>query len=473
MWPSIQAAATFGFWTPAWLSAPTKVPPRGLLAGLLVSTILPSLPYLCHLANIATVTHEDSSTFEVTYPDSFDITYGDGTSAQGDYFADTIRFGGEAIKSQTMGIAYNSTLSPGLLGLGYTTNEASVAQEPPFTYPSIVDNMFNDGLISVKAYSLYLDDLHSSTGSLLFGGLDSDKYQGNLVQMPIVPYGTTRNGNAYYTAFDVNMVSLGVTKGSGKSTKFGTGDYNIATNLDSGTTLSYVPSSLFDAILEEFGGEEDAGSGLAFIPCSVRDNKELTFDFELGEDKTIVIKVPAAEMIYDSGPILDSYEPSISIDDACILGFISQPGGPYLLGDNFLRSAYVVYDLQNNFIAVGQTNFDSTTSSIVDFPADATEIPMKSGVATSPVREPSHESTGPATTANSGSQTTANGGSRTAANGGIDTRSANDSPGSPQPTGDDNKNPAVAPRPLELGGLAVLGVSMMFTLVGGGLFLVY
>jgi len=48
-----------------------------------------------------------------------------------------------------------------------------------------------------------------------------------------------------------------------------------------------------------------------------------------------------------------------------------------------LRSAYVVYDLKNNVIAVAQTNFNSTTSSIVEFSAGETGIPLVSGVASS------------------------------------------------------------------------------------------
>ncbi len=43
----------------------------------------------------------------------------------------------------------------------------------------------------------------------------------------------------------------------------------------------------------------------------------------------------------------------------------------------------MVYDLSNNLIAIAQTNFNSTTSSIVDFKAAATSIPNVSGVASS------------------------------------------------------------------------------------------
>lgn len=59
----------------------------------------------------------------------------------------------------------------------------------------------------------------------------------------------------------------------------------------------------------------------------------------------------------------------------CQLGI--QPAGqlPTLFGDTFLRSAYVVYDLENNQIALAQTNFDAKGSNIVSFASKGAAIP--------------------------------------------------------------------------------------------------
>jgi hypothetical protein len=59
----------------------------------------------------------------------------------------------------------------------------------------------------------------------------------------------------------------------------------------------------------------------------------------------------------------------------CQLGI--QPAGedPTLFGDTFLRSAYAVYDLENNKIALAQTDFNSTGSNIVAFPSKGAAIP--------------------------------------------------------------------------------------------------
>ena len=37
-----------------------------------------------------------------------------------------------------------------------------------------------------------------------------------------------------------------------------------------------------------------------------------------------------------------------------------------VLGDTFLRSAYVVYDLHSNTISIAQTNFNATTDNIME-----------------------------------------------------------------------------------------------------------
>jgi hypothetical protein len=374
-----------------------------------------------------------------------------------------------------MGIAIDSSLSPGLLGIGYDQNEASTAQDPPFVYPSVIDSLVSQGLISTKAYSLYLDDLQASTGSLLFGGLDSDKYHGNLVQMPIIPQ--TFGGESLYNAFVVNMVSFGVTPSPGKSTTITPNNFQIPVVLDSGTTLNYFPTELLNEILGQVGGEIDQESQYAFVDCSVRDSSDtFTFDFGFGSSDNIVIKVPAAELIYDAEIFVgSSYEPSVNIKNPCALGFMAQDEAPYVLGDNFLRSAYVVYDLKNNLIALGQTNFDSTTSSILDFPADATTIPVQSGVATGAVVEP---------TGNNGISETASP-TPTDGLGGFPTGFPDftDSPftiltrtGDIFPTSfsgpTKSPNPAPITRPLDLGGLVVMGISVFFTVLGGGLFLV-
>lgn len=51
------------------------------------------------------------------------------------------------------------------------------------------------------------------------------------------------------------------------------------------------------------------------------------------------------------------------------------PSGDIILGDSFLRSAYVVYDLVNNPAAMAQTKFNTTDSEVVPFASFGATVP--------------------------------------------------------------------------------------------------
>jgi hypothetical protein len=67
--------------------------------------------------------------------------------------------------------------------------------------------------------------------------------------------------------------------------------------------------------------------------------------------------------------------------DACQLGIQAAGNLPVLFGDTFLRSAYVVYDLDNNRIALAQTDFNSTESNVVAFESGGAAIPSATSAA--------------------------------------------------------------------------------------------
>jgi hypothetical protein len=98
---------------------------------------------------------------------------------------DDFTIGGATIKSLQMGLANDTTGSIGVIGIGYGLDEASVTSITSVPYPNLIDEMVSQGLIETKAYSLYLDNLEEATGSIIFGGVDTDKfmYVSNLLAM--------------------------------------------------------------------------------------------------------------------------------------------------------------------------------------------------------------------------------------------------------------------------------------------------
>ncbi|KAI8956507.1 aspartic peptidase domain-containing protein [Daldinia sp. FL1419] len=319
---------------------------------------------------LSTYDPSKSSTYSVVSQDEFSIRYVDGSGAEGDYIRDTFSIGGADIKKLQMGLAENSTINSGLLGIGFSANVAALTP-----YPNIM-NLFEDqDLISIQAYSLYLDDLYAETGTILFGGLDTQKFVGKLKTIDIQP---DRNGN--YSSFTVALTSLTTTADNGTVTNYSRSAVPVI--LDSGTTLTYVPYTMANRIFRAFGAVDDtSGTGLVYINCEHLDNKNFTFDFQFGGKDGPIIQVPIDELVLDNVKEyikLGLDVPSLPFDDVCSFG-LQGSGDYYLLGDTFLRSAYVVYDLTNKQIGLAQANLNSTESKIVEITKSG--IPDASGVA--------------------------------------------------------------------------------------------
>ena len=138
--------------------------------------------------------------------------------------------------------------------------------------------------------------------------------------------------------------------------------------LDSGTTLTYIPDNIANDILVGVGAENNDEFGI-LVPCSLGSNSA-SLNFTFGGPGGAVISVGVNEFVIPavaSGPA-----PKLKGGaDACAWGLLPAGDQPNLFGDTFLRSAYVVYDLQNNQIGIAQTNFNATSSNVKEFTGDS------------------------------------------------------------------------------------------------------
>lgn len=318
-----------------------------------------------------TVDSSKSSTYKVVGEGEFNISYVDGSGATGDYFEDTLTIGGKSLKSFEMGLATDTTISRGIAGIAFANSEAITQIQGGQEYPNLVDAMVNASLIPTQAYSLWLDDIEASTGSLLFGGIDTAKFTGSLTSLEL--YSSSEDSNEI-TSFTVAFTGLSATSPTGTDQLTASG-YAMPAILDSGTTLTLLPDDLAAIVFQELGASYSSRSGDAIVPCNLR-NIDGSLNFAFGGSGGAVIKVPVSELVFeeltDSRGNPETYQNG---NAACILGI--QPAGdrPVLFGDTFLRSAYVVYDLANNKIGIAQTDFNSTSSNVVEFPSQGAAIP--------------------------------------------------------------------------------------------------
>ncbi|KAH9838911.1 Aspartic peptidase, putative yapsin [Teratosphaeria destructans] len=319
-------------------------------------------------------TPSKSSTYQSNGTGGFSIEYEDQTGVTGSYFTDGIQLS-NALKltSQTMALATtDSGINIGIMGVGYDTDESIVGENGTSPYPSIIDQMVNEGLINTRAYSLYLDDLEASTGTILFGGYDTSKYSGNLTALPI----QTDSQTETVDSFSVVWSLLGVTDSSG-TTAIGGSALPVAAVLDSGTTLTVVPKGIFTELAQYFGASYSRSAGGYFVPCNLGSG---SLNYQFGGSSGPVINVEFSELAI---PVDGSNGNPLTFENgetACEFGLQpAESNGVYLLGDTFLRSAYVVYDLDANTIYMAPIKFNSTSSNIQEIQSGSTGI---SGVST-------------------------------------------------------------------------------------------
>lgn len=412
-----------------------------------------------------------SSTYKDVNPGGFDISYEDNSGSSGDYITDNFIIGGITIKNLEMGLALNTTVSSGLMGIGYDTNEAATS-----IYPNIIDDMASQGLIQAKAYSLFLNDLDASTGSIIFGGIDTDKFHGSLKALPIQP-DQDQNGTSVFAEFNVAFTGLTLTSSPNNSTTLTRPNFNEVVLLDSGTSITYLPDQLAETVFQAVNAVDDTQqSGNVFVDCDLANQPGMSFDFTFGGSQGPTISVPISELVFNLTGIFES-DPSrdVPFSTACAFGIQPAAGGPNLFGDTFLRSAYVVYDLANNQVALAQTNFGSTESNVVELSASQSSIPVLTGVASDAQATPTATTLSPAKSGSSpgvpssvvGGIESGNGsgsGSSTAST--VATTAANAASSSTGSTAKSNAGVA-AMYPAGWSGLMTLGISSSLAVCGG------
>ncbi len=298
------------------------------------------------------------------------------------------------IKQQQLGLAKKSGSATGLMGLGMSVGVAAKKQ-----YPTIIDNLVSQGHIDTAAFSLYLDSVTERHGTFLFGGIDTKKYIGDLATLPMVA--DDIHGSPNVTSYAVDLVSFSVDGVSLPTLK-------TKAILDTGATLVLLPGRVVAPIYTKLGIVSVKGIATPFIDCSgstkgSKDNNSKTkFNFQFN-GKTI--SVPLKEMIINAfadhqdifrDPLLKNQ--FANFDKVCMFGIANadeyktqepdptSSGGSSsnepefaLLGDTFLRSAYVVYDLARQEVAIAQSYPKSNETNIVTLKANS-PIPSMKGM---------------------------------------------------------------------------------------------
>lgn len=273
----------------------------------------------------------------------FKIAYEDGSSASGNFITDVFRIGQQPVDNVQIGLALENNRDSGILGIGYALNEANVIQDGKQvqdTYPTLFERLFRSKLIKIMAFSIWWDN--PSSGTLLFGGVDTAKFSGNLLTIPIVK----ENGRYQHLKVQLSDIKLpGVTRSHEPSP--------INVFFDTGAVATYLPSWLMYEVWDAVGARSLDVDGFPSVKCDMMSSK-LKFDLIFGSAR---ISIPLSALINQNGDnckVLVMENPNSSMRDEGILGA------------NILSALYVVFDLTNHEISLARVRRPEPSSGNVE-----------------------------------------------------------------------------------------------------------
>ncbi|KXJ95124.1 aspartic peptidase domain-containing protein [Microdochium bolleyi] len=261
----------------------------------------------------------NSSTFQDLEARS-SITYGIG-KVELAYVKDNVALPNSTIdlKSIQFGAAIaTQDLSEGILGLSF----GNVSNPKALPYANFVDQLYLQGATKSRAFSVALGSQNLNDGGVLvLGGIDTGKFSGSLVTLPVLGPQLGESIPRYW----VQLESLGSTI-NGQTKKYSNSAFPVV--IDTGSTLCSLPSAIIQQMVQDTNAKIDS-QGDVVVRCSIAtSNNHFNFVFA-----GMTISIPWSDFIY---PVSGSRS-------ECVLG-VTPSDSVVLLGDSFIRSAYIVFD---------------------------------------------------------------------------------------------------------------------------------
>lgn len=261
---------------------------------------------------------ESKSSSYVANGTAFHVQYGSGP-VSGVISQDTLTWSesqaanllfAEVTDVSGLGAAYKLGKFDGILGMAWPSI-AELAIPTPFQ--TLVDQHQLD-----PVFAFYLSEESGAAGELSLGGIDSTKFTGDLVYVPVTSQ----------TYWETKLDSITVSGSSYSTTQ--------KAILDSGTSLLAGPADEVAKLAQASGCHRRLPTGQYACLCSaVQHAPDITFTLS-GNQFTL----QGSDYIINGGSFL------------CILGImgidVPAPAGPlWILGDVFMRKYYTVFDWGN------------------------------------------------------------------------------------------------------------------------------
>ncbi|KAF8524829.1 acid protease [Hysterangium stoloniferum] len=287
----------------------------------------------------------------VKTPDTVEVSYGSGNFS-GNEFTDQVTLASDlVIKSQSIGVATTSngfSGVDGIMGIGPTDlTLGTLKPNSAASIPTVTDNLFSQGSIPFNLLGVSFEPTTSASdtnGQITFGGVDSDKFTGEITFVPI----TSTSPASTFWGIDQSITYGGTTILS-----------STAGIVDTGSTLILLATDAFNTYQKQTGGTLDAATGLLTVSASQFDNLEsLLFHiggttFELTANAQAWPRALNSDIGGKPGQIY------LIVSD---LGTKSGQGLDFINGQVFLERFYSVYDTGNQRVGLATTPFTTATT---------------------------------------------------------------------------------------------------------------
>ncbi|KAK9382648.1 aspartic peptidase domain-containing protein [Kockiozyma suomiensis] len=309
-------------------------------------------------------------------------------AASGSYGVDSVIFANATFESFQFGLADQSVSGLGALGLGMIFNEQSSAQ-----YANLPLLLRMNNITKLDSYSVWLNDVHSSSGTVLFGGIDLGKFSGGLLVSDMHP---REDGSFVHPNISITRILVRSARTLVELVIMGQNSTNtdlenalVYSVIDTSAVESRLPADILLPLASIFGYSSfSAEYNMYTYDCAGIPSQYLII-IELEGKLSIAIK--ASQVFYRIG-------------DICVLGIM--PTDDYsVLGQSFLRSIYFVLDFENFKVGLASSYQNSDISSIrtldkSGIPTSLTGLgpPIETAATTSIPSEPYETIPTPATT---------------------------------------------------------------------------
>lgn len=267
---------------------------------------------------------------------------------------DTLTVGGQSLPNFEFAVGTSTKATIGKFGLSYPAAQAGVTAGAS-QYPTIYDILVSKGLINSKSFSLWLDS--ATSGRLIFGGVDTARYSGDLGVVPV------QTVDGLYKNFAITLTKISFSE-QGQSIDAPSSGTALPVNivLNSGSVFTYLPSAVATDIfrgLQVAGTATRDGVTTAFADCSLA-SSGITVDFLFGSVK---ISIPVGGILFDFSVYKQTDKDG---NQVCGLKIRPTDDSNYVLGLSFFEVAYIVFDLANNQISLAPAKKGATDSNVIE-----------------------------------------------------------------------------------------------------------